>query len=341
MRETKSRLDLVVEPTIDATLDGYTAALEFAQVHRGDDRHLSGGAAALPHVPGRRTDHRRRERRLDRLLPGCAPPPGRRHDRQGSHRHPLVVSLSHPGETACRRSDAGNRLAREKDEPLPRCLSSDELALVDEALESRLPLLNVRIATRRQRDKLAILLMLYAGLRRSEACRADWRNIDLGNATLTVVLGKGRKSRAIPLHARLFTALEAVPVSERRGPVLRPLRASEADQSRKRHISANTLMHAFDRWLCDDYGLHISPHMLRHSFAVELLRGGADLRSIQLMLGHTSSCDHRALSGARSERQAKGHPEAAQPFLAARLPSPAPVLEHHHGLAALRGRLAI
>jgi len=175
----------------------------------------------------------------------------------------------------------------EKDELLPRCLSSDELALVDKALESPLPLLNVRIAKRRARDKLALLLMLYAGLRRSEACALDWRNVDLGNGTLTVVLGKGRKSRAIPLHPRLSAALAAVPLFDRRGAVLAPQRERAGDK-RRRHISANTLMHVFDRWLRDAYGLDISPHMLRHSFAVELLRAGADLRSIQTLLGHAS-----------------------------------------------------
>jgi integrase/recombinase XerD len=176
----------------------------------------------------------------------------------------------------------------ERDEILPRCLTSDELALIDKALESSLPLLNVRVRKRRQRDKLAILLMLYAGLRRSEAVKVDWRHIDLGNGTLTIVLGKGRKSRAIPLHVRLALALSAVPPSERRGPVLRVLRASEADRGKRRHISDKTLMHTFDRWLKDDYRIEISPHMLRHSFAIELLRAGADLRSIQLMLGHSS-----------------------------------------------------
>jgi len=175
-----------------------------------------------------------------------------------------------------------------RDDLLPRCLSSDELARLDMALESRLPLLDVRERKRKIRDKRAILLMLYAGLRLSEACNLDWRAIDLGNETLTVVLGKGRKSRAIPLHPRLLAALEAVPPAKRRGPVLPPIRAASGDTTRRRRISPKTLMHAFDRWLADDYDLHISPHMLRHSFAVELLRNGADIRRIQELLGHAS-----------------------------------------------------
>jgi len=192
----------------------------------------------------------------------------------------------------------------EKDELLPRSLTSDELARIDRALESSLPLLNVRIRRRRQRDKLAILLMLYAGLRRSEVCRLDWRAVDLGNATLTVVLGKGRKSRAIPLHSRIMRVLLTIPENERRGPVLKLLRASDADRAQKRHISDKTLMHTFDRWLRDDYGLEISPHMLRHSFAVELLRAGADLRSIQALLGHASlATTERYLALDLSDRQ--------------------------------------
>jgi len=174
----------------------------------------------------------------------------------------------------------------EKDEPLPRCLTSDELHLLDKAMESALPLLNVRSKKRRMRDKIAVLLMWYAGLRLSEACNLDWRWVDMGEKTITVIMGKGRKSRVIPLHDRLFAALDSVPIELRHGPVLPPQREKAGDK-RKRHISTKTVNHLFDRWL-SDLGLHISAHQLRHSFAIGLLRSGADLRSIQKLLGHSS-----------------------------------------------------
>lgn len=174
----------------------------------------------------------------------------------------------------------------QKDEVLPRCLTSEELHLLDMALESPLPLLNVRIRNRRIRDKLAVLLMWYAGLRLSEACKADWKHVDMGARTITVIMGKGRKSRILPLHDRIITALDAVPQDARRGPVLPPQREHAGDK-KQRHISPKTVNHLFDRWL-GDLGLHISAHQLRHSFAIELLRNGADLRSIQKLLGHAS-----------------------------------------------------
>lgn len=174
----------------------------------------------------------------------------------------------------------------EKDEPLPRCLTSSELHRLDMALEATLPLLNVRIRKRRIRDRLAVLLMWYEGLRLSEACNLDWRWVDMGQRTITVVMGKGRKSRVLPIHDRVFAALDSIPVDARHGPVLAPQRERNGDKKR-RHISTKTVNHLFDRWLCD-LGLHISAHQLRHSFAIGLLRSGADLRSIQKLLGHRS-----------------------------------------------------
>lgn len=172
-------------------------------------------------------------------------------------------------------------------DPLPRALTSDELRRLDRALESSLPLLNRVVRKRRQRDKLAVLVMLYAGLRLSEVCKVDWHQIDLAAGSLTVLEGKGRRFRVLPLHERLTAALAAVPMDKRRGPLLTPLRVDQGKRT-DRHISPKTLNHLFDRWLREDYDLHISAHMLRHTFAISLLRNGADLRSIQTLLGHRS-----------------------------------------------------
>jgi site-specific recombinase XerD len=173
-------------------------------------------------------------------------------------------------------------------EPPPRCLSSDELKRLDLAIEAQLPLLNVRMAKRRARDILGLLIMLYAGLRLSEVCKLDWREIDLTAETLTVIEGKGRKFRVIPLHSRLKGAFLTVPPARRFGPALACLWTPKTGR-KPGGIKPKTLNHMFDRWLQDPpYHLHISAHQLRHSFAIGLLRNGADLRSIQLLLGHAS-----------------------------------------------------
>lgn len=173
----------------------------------------------------------------------------------------------------------------ERDEVLPRCLSSEELKQLDLILESPLPLLNKQKRTRQQRDRVALLLMWYAGLRLSEVARLDWRHVDLGARTITVIMGKGRKSRLIPMHDRIYKAMAQIPRERRTGPVIAAERGSSA--KKRRPLQAKTINHAFDRYLTD-HGLNISAHQLRHSFAIGLLRNGADLRSIQKLLGHAS-----------------------------------------------------
>lgn len=173
-------------------------------------------------------------------------------------------------------------LRPKRPDPLPRCLTAGELAVLENALAAPLPPYSEKRARRvRSRDKLAILLMLYAGLRLSEVLSLEWlRDVDLDRAMLTVRSGKGGKSRAIPLHSRLAAALAAVPPKQRAGRVIGRKGGAE--------LSDGALPHLFDRWLAPDYGLAISAHMLRHTFAVELLRHGADIRQIQLLLGHSS-----------------------------------------------------
>jgi integrase/recombinase XerD len=123
------------------------------------------------------------------------------------------------------------------------------------------------------------MLMLFAGLRISEAAALRWRDVDLEAGVLMVIEGKGGKDRAVPIHPILRAELLRVESP----------RPSWAVVGRRDNQPMNqkSLAHLFERWL-PDCDLHISAHRLRHSFASELLRHGADLRSIQELLGHTS-----------------------------------------------------
>lgn len=128
---------------------------------------------------------------------------------------------------------------------------------------------------------LAVHLMLFAGLRLAEAAALDWNEVDLDDGAILVLDGKGGRDRVVPLHSRLRLELEKVSPALRRGAVLRG--RDQAPMSRR------ALESLFRRW-AQALGLsfHFTPHQLRHSFATQMLRHGADLRSIQVVLGHVS-----------------------------------------------------
>ena len=134
------------------------------------------------------------------------------------------------------------------------------------------------------RDK-ALLTLLYAtGIRAGEAASV---NVDDVNFTVGVirVLGKGNKERIIPVAQM---ALEAIRVylSTYRG-ALQPV-GSALFVSRTGRAMSREDIYRIVRKYVRRAGLRekVSPHTLRHSFATELLSGGADLRSVQEMLGH-------------------------------------------------------
>ncbi|RKH93809.1 tyrosine recombinase XerC [Corallococcus sp. AB038B] len=141
------------------------------------------------------------------------------------------------------------------------------------------------------RDK-AILEMLYGGgLRISELCGLDLLGVDR-SSRIVRVMGKGSKERLVPLNAKAIRSLEAY--LARRGELLAEVREGQdpdalflnfkggrlTARSIARHLDAYVLKLALAR--------KVSPHAMRHSFATHLLGGGADIRSIQELLGHAS-----------------------------------------------------
>lgn len=135
----------------------------------------------------------------------------------------------------------------------------------------------------------AVLETLYsAGLRVGELCGLTEARLDLLGGVV-VVRGKGRKERLAPLGAPAIRALEAWRVvrdarfgrSTRDDAVFRGSRGGPLDQREVRRLLADAIAAA---------GLagRTSPHTLRHSFATHLLRAGADIRSVQELLGHAS-----------------------------------------------------
>lgn len=144
------------------------------------------------------------------------------------------------------------------------------------------------------RDR-AILETLYgSGLRVSELCSLDINNIDIESQPSVRVIGKGNKERVVPLGSRAALALAAY--LERRAD-LRPKKkgAAAPDETalflsrvgkRITVRSVQRLVHHYGAEGAGRADLH--PHALRHTCATHLLDGGADLRSIQKLLGHAS-----------------------------------------------------
>ena len=133
----------------------------------------------------------------------------------------------------------------------------------------------------RARD-LAILELLYAsGLRVSELVGLDVDAID-GEGMTVRVLGKGSKERVVPFGqaaARALTAYRGSHPADR-GPLFVNLRGGRLTQRSVQNIVKRAARVA-------GIGRRISPHTLRHTFATHLLDGGADLRVVQDLLGHS------------------------------------------------------
>jgi integrase/recombinase XerD len=132
-----------------------------------------------------------------------------------------------------------------------------------------------------------LLMLLYAtGLRRAEAANLKLSDIDSSRMLIHVHQGKGSRDRELPLTEKLLGALRDYWRAAKKKPrvYLFPSRGAAAEE---RPTSDKTVWHAcHESALRAGIGKRIGPHTLRHSFATNMLEAGADLRTIQLLLGH-------------------------------------------------------
>jgi integrase/recombinase XerD len=161
---------------------------------------------------------------------------------------------------------------------LPRVLNYDEVDRLLAAPDLATP--------RGIRDSAMLFLMYASGLRVSELCALRLGDLDLRQGTVSP-LGKGNKRRMVPVGE---LALDRIGLYLQRVRVLHP----QATQSDVLFLSPRgrrgLTRQGFWKILCAyarGVGIaRVSPHKLRHSFATHLLKGGADLRAVQAMLGH-------------------------------------------------------
>lgn len=165
-----------------------------------------------------------------------------------------------------------------KEKHLPVFLSVDEVfSLVDVKDPEKNPL--------RVRDRAILELLYSSGLRASELAGATLADLGMGEAIIRV-RGKGNKERIVPVGSKALSALgEYLDIREK----LKPASDRVFLNSRGGGITTRSLARIIKKYgLVSGISKNVSPHVLRHSFATHLLAGGADLRAIQEMLGHSS-----------------------------------------------------
>jgi site-specific recombinase XerD len=155
---------------------------------------------------------------------------------------------------------------------------------------------------------LALVELLYgAGLRVSEAAALNWADLDLSSGRVHVRDGKGGKPRVVPLGPPGVQALLRLNEGTADGAVFRNRRGGRLTARSMRRIVRKLGLRAGEGWL--------HPHALRHGFATHMLDSGADLRSIQEMLGHanlstTQRYTHVSVASLRRTHR-KAHPHGA------------------------------
>ncbi|HLY95155.1 MAG TPA: tyrosine recombinase [Gaiellaceae bacterium] len=189
---------------------------------------------------------------------------------------------------------------------LPRTLSAGEAERLIEAAKGTTP--------RSLRDRALVELLYGAGLRVSEAIGLERGAVDLERRLVRCV-GKGSKERVVPMGREAVDALRRYlsrgrPYLDKRH---RPELFLNAQGGGLTRAGAFLIL----RKLADAAGLEpdrVHPHLLRHSFATHLLEGGADLRSVQEMLGHadlsTTELYTHVTDRRRRELYFQAHPHA-------------------------------
>ncbi len=158
----------------------------------------------------------------------------------------------------------------------------------------------------------AMLEFFYAcGARISEVSNLELSWLD-PKQSLVKITGKGNKERIVPLHKQSLDALLAY-LKKGRPFLLKPGKATDYVflSSRGNQMSTDAIRRVFKETLLRA-GLDsdLSPHALRHSFATDLLSGGADLRSVQEMLGHSNLATTQVYTHLTPERLQDVHHQA-------------------------------
>ncbi len=216
--------------------------------------------------------------------------------------------------------------------PLPR-IEALPRRVLSEAQARRLMAAPFPVTAIGKRDR-AILETLYgSGLRRAELVRCDVADLDLARGLLLIRSGKGRKDRIVPVGGRALLALGAYLAEARSDLEKRPTPALFLTRFGLRMDVQSVNLRV--RWHARVAGVQATPHVLRHSCATHLLKGGADVRRVQRLLGHkrlvTTALYTRVAAADLRAVFSRSHPRSEAPAL----DEPAPITP-----AVLRGAFA-
>lgn len=176
-------------------------------------------------------------------------------------------------------SNPGKMVSTPKQERrLPRFLSVDEMERLLSTLSDEGPL--------RARDRAILETFYSSGLRIGEVVALDIGDVNF-TEHLIRVKGKGRKERIVPIGGRAVEAIRdclKISINPPSGSTEQPLFLNRYGK----RITTRSVHRIVERYKRLGGFWDITPHSIRHSFATHILDGGADLRSVQEMLGHAS-----------------------------------------------------
>jgi len=154
------------------------------------------------------------------------------------------------------------------------------------------------------RDQVIIELLYGSGLRVSELVGLDRDNLELDSGLIRV-LGKGSKERVVPVTNHAIESIQAY-LGMRKDPSEILLLNYQGTR-----LSARSVRRILDKMVAKSrLEQHVNPHMLRHSFATHMLDGGADLRSVQELLGHQKLSSTQIYTHLTRERLKKVYDQA-------------------------------
>jgi integrase/recombinase XerD len=159
----------------------------------------------------------------------------------------------------------------------PRCLTLEQARQLFVATPGKTPA--------QRRDRLILLLLYGCGLRTSELCQLDLADVDLERQELLVRQGKGDRARRIPVPEAVWLVVLAY-LGERKGRRGALVRTFEKHVRLKADHICDVVTQAGRR---AGLPLHLTPKMLRHSFATHLMDRGVDLGVIASLMGHRSA----------------------------------------------------